>query len=109
MTTKRDEGIRPWIFTGWLNPRKYGRSYGMVRLETREDQILRETSYLRAFQARADAISRLIVSTDLPWVDILIHIERLRVEARRLFPLKMDLFEMVYAHRYRRLWDQWRA
>ena len=80
----------------------------MVRLETREDQIRRETSYLRAFQARADAISRLVVSTDLPWTDILIQIEDLRAEARRLFPLKMDLFEMIYTRRFHRLREQWR-
>ena len=80
----------------------------MVRLETREDQIRRETSCLRAFQARADAISRMVVSSDLPWIDIEIRIEQLREEARRLFPLKMDLFEMIYTHRYERLWRQWR-
>ncbi|MBM3888670.1 MAG: hypothetical protein FJ388_06035 [Verrucomicrobia bacterium] len=77
-------------------------------MESRADQIERETRYLRAFQRKADELSRLILNTDLPWVDIAIQIEHLRREAERLFPLKMDLFEMVYVSRFRRLWRQWR-
>ena len=77
-------------------------------MESREDQIERETLFLQAFQRRADAISRLIVSTDLPWVDIAIQIEQLRREAERYFPKKMELFELIYTHRFLRLWEQWR-
>lgn len=76
-------------------------------METREDQIERENVLLRRFQARADGIARLIVSSDLPWVDIAIRIDRLREEARRLFPLKARLFEMIYMSRFRRLRMQW--
>lgn len=76
---------------------------------TREMQIESETKRLRSFQLRADEIASLIVNTDLPRVDIAIQIERLRAEAVRLFPLKLDLFEMVYVSRFRRLWEQWRA
>jgi hypothetical protein len=78
-------------------------------METREFQIERESRYLRHFQHRADAIAHLILNTDMPWTDIAIEIDRLRQEARRLFPLKMALFELVYASRFRRLWDQWRT
>jgi len=78
-------------------------------MESRADQIERETRCLRAFQQEADEISRLIVATDLPWIDIEIRINRLRTEAERLFPRKKDLFEMVYAARFVRLREQWRA
>jgi len=77
-------------------------------MESRADQIARETRYLRAFQRKADVISRLIVNTDLPWVDILIEIEKLRREAERLFPQKTDLFDLVYVSRFERLRKQWR-
>jgi hypothetical protein len=78
-------------------------------MESRTDQIGRETRNLRRFQRQADGISRLILNTDLPWVDIEIQIEKLRQEAERLFSRRrMGLFEMVYAGRYRRLWAQWR-
>jgi len=78
-------------------------------LETRENQIERENRYLRSFRLKADAISHLIVNTDLPWVDIAIRIDQLRREAERLFPLKMALFELIYVSRFRRLWSQWRT
>ena len=77
-------------------------------VETRADQIERETRRLRGFQSCADDISRLIVDTDLPWVDIAIRIDRLRAEALRLFPQKMDLFDLIYVNRFRRLLAQWR-
>jgi hypothetical protein len=78
-------------------------------MDSRADQIERETRYIRAFQRKADDVSRLILSTDLPWIDIQIRIEGLRREAERLFPRKMELFERVYVARFERLWDQWRT
>jgi hypothetical protein len=78
-------------------------------MESRADQIERETQWLRAFQRQADDVSRLILNTDLPWVDIEIRIEALRQEAERLFPRKLDLFERIYVSRFRRLWEQWRG
>ncbi|MBM4142094.1 MAG: hypothetical protein FJ225_00655 [Lentisphaerae bacterium] len=77
-------------------------------MESREDQIKREARCLRAFQREADDIRRLIVNTDLPWIDIEIRIEKLRREAERLFPRKRDLFTMVYESRFQRLREQWR-
>lgn len=78
-------------------------------METRAYQIDRESRYLRRFQHRADEIAHLIVNTDIPWIDISIAIEQLREEGRRLFPLKMDLFELIFVSRFKRLWHQWRA
>ncbi len=77
-------------------------------METRAQQIEREERHVRAFQRKSDAIARLILTTDLPWVDIAIQINKLREDARRLFPQKMELFERIYVSRYRRLWSQWR-
>lgn len=78
-------------------------------MESRTDQIVRETRYLRSFQQKADYISGLILNTDIPWIDILIQIENLRHEAERLFPQKLELFELVYVNRFKRLWQQWRS
>jgi len=77
-------------------------------MESREDQIKRETRYLRTFQREADNICRLIIDNDLPWVDIEIKIERLRRRADRLFPRKKHLFTLVYERRFQRLREQWR-
>jgi len=82
---------------------------GELYVLRREYEIEAETRRLREFQSRADEISRLIVSTDLPWVDIAIRIEKLRQEAERLFPGKEELFERIYDSRFERLWNQWRS
>ena len=53
----------------------------------------RET--LARWKRGADRICVLILSTDLPEVDILIERERLRRLCAQLFPDREDLFEMV--------------
>ncbi len=66
----------------------------------------RET--LARLKRGADRICVLILSTDLPEVDILIERERLRRLCAQLFPDREDLFEMVYESRFDRLWEQFR-
>jgi len=77
-------------------------------METRADQIRREEARLRAFQRCADDLARLIITSDLPWVDIEIRIEALRWEAERLFPLREHVFDLIYRPRFERLRRQWR-
>jgi len=55
----------------------------------------------------ADRIVNLILHTSMPRVDIEIQIENLREEFLRRYPDRGDLFEMIYASRFRRIWDQW--
>ena len=55
---------------------------------------------------RADRITSLVLYSDLPRVDIEIEIEKLRAFCRERFADRMDLFEMVYAGRWRRLREQ---
>jgi hypothetical protein len=100
--------VKPGGATDTPGRQPAGRRPG-ARLESRQDQIARETRWIRRFQREADEIASLILDTDLPWIDIELRIDRLRQEARRLFPRKTELFEMVYASRYRRLWRQWRV
>ncbi len=61
---------------------------------------------MRRLQREADRIAVLILSTDLPQVDILIQVEKLRELCEELFPGREDLFEMIYASRFERLWEQ---
>jgi len=55
---------------------------------------------------RADRITSLVLYSDLPQVDIEIEIDKLREFCRERFADRMDLFEMVYAGRWRRLREQ---
>ena len=57
----------------------------------------------------ADRICVLILSTDLPKVDILIEVEKLRELCEELFPGREELFDMVYGSRFDRLWEQFGA
>ena len=80
----------------------------MQRLPTARE-IAAENRLLRAFQAEADAVAVQIVNTDLPWVDVAIQVNQLRAHAADLFPGRGALFEMIYASRFVRLWEQWRG
>jgi len=62
----------------------------------------------RELRRLADRVCSLILSTDYPEVDIEIEKEALRERCRELFPDRMDLYEMIYESRFRRLWQQFR-
>ena len=73
----------------------------MIRpLQAREslDEMARES----------DRIVNLILHSSLPRIDIDIQIENFRDECLRLYPGSDDLFEMIYASRFRRIWEQWK-
>lgn len=55
----------------------------------------------------ADRICQLILNSDLPEIDIAIQIDQLRDRCRHEAPDKLELFEVVYVSRFKRLWQQW--
>lgn len=67
-----------------------------------------EVTLADEMRLEADRISNLILHSDLEWIDIEIRISEMRERCRELAPLKVELFEQVYASRFRRLWEQWR-
>ena len=70
-----------------------------------EDRRAREG--LDELSRQSDRIVNLILYSSLPRVDIEIQIEQFREECLRRYPGREDLFEMVYASRFRRIWQQW--
>ena len=62
-----------------------------------------------ALRRAADRVSVLIVSTDLPEVDILLERAKLRDLCEELFPGRSEWFDMIYESRFDRLWQQFRA
>jgi len=56
----------------------------------------------------ADKVAYLILSTDYLEIDIEIEKGKVREKCRQLFPDRMDLYEMIYESRFRRLWQQFR-
>ncbi len=74
----------------------------------REKALEEERERVRRFQRLADGISRMILTEDYPEIDIELAKGALREECQRLFPDRMELFELIYESRFRRLWEQFR-
>jgi len=72
------------------------------------DALVREERRIGELSRAADRVSFLIVATDCPRIDIDIQRAELRRRCQTLFPDKMEVYEMVYESRFRRLWEQFR-
>ena len=77
-------------------------------MQTREQQIALENEALRKFHLAADDIAHLIMHKHVTREEIDSQIVELRKSAERLFPYKMDLFDLIYMKRFERLWHDWR-
>ena len=64
---------------------------------------------MRELQCMVDRVSVLILSSDLPAIDIEIEKNKVRERCLELCPDRERLYEMVYESRFRRLWDQFRC
>ncbi len=60
-------------------------------------------------QRAADRICCMILISDYPEIDIEIEQAKVRELAEELFPGRMDLYEMIYESRFRRLREQFRS
>lgn len=63
---------------------------------------------MRRLAREVDRVSRMILCSDMPDVDVEIAKNQVRELAEELFPDRMDLFEMIYESRWRRLTEQFR-
>jgi hypothetical protein len=70
--------------------------------------VAEENEKLAAFQRKADRISFLIVASDYERIDVEIEKAELREECARVFPDKLELYDMIYESRFQRLWEQFR-
>ena len=66
-------------------------------------------SAYRNFQHHVDRLCFLIVASDCPEREIDVERLHLRVQAASLFPEKIQLYDMIYESRFRRLREQFRA
>ena len=64
---------------------------------------------LGEFQRMADRVCTLILSSDLPAIDIEIEKNKVRERRLELYPDRELLYEMVYESRFQRLWEQFRS
>jgi len=64
---------------------------------------------METLRRAADRVCCLILISDYPEIDIEIEKAKVRELAEELFPDRMDLYEMIYESRFRRLWEQFRC
>ncbi len=67
----------------------------------------RET--MQEMQRLADRVCVLILSSDLPAIDIEIEKNKVRERCLELYPDREQLYEMIYESRFQRLWEQFRG
>lgn len=82
-------------------------------LETFEDFLRffeseEERKKAKEIQQDAAGICRMILDNSCPDVDIQIAQEKLKKKVVKLFPRKIDTYEMIYESRFKRLWEQFR-
>ena len=94
------EGSSPW--------RKENASAGMAAEEVEEARRVARQKMERLRRA-ADRVCSLILISDYPEIDVEIEKAKVRRLAEELFPSRMDLYEMIYESRFRRLWEQFRS
>lgn len=63
---------------------------------------------MRELQRMADRVCFLILSSDLPPIDIEIEKEKVRQRCLELWPDREWLYDMIYESRFNRLWEQFR-
>ena len=67
-----------------------------------------EDESIRQLHGHADRICQMIVSGDVPQIDIEIQQHALRETVAQLFPEKQHLYQLIFESRFRRLWQQFR-
>ncbi|MEE8109880.1 MAG: hypothetical protein V3T44_02515 [bacterium] len=72
------------------------------------DELRRDREAARRLSRMADRVCSLILLEDYPRIDIEIEKEQVREECKRLFPDRLELYEMIYESRFNRLWSQFR-
>ena len=64
---------------------------------------------METLRRAADRVCTLILLSDYPEIDVEIEKAKVRELAMELFPNRMELYEMIYESRFRRLWEQFRS
>jgi len=64
---------------------------------------------MRDFQRMADRVCFLILSSNLPAIDIQIEKSKVRERCLELYPDREWLYDMIYKSRFDRLWEQFRG
>ena len=62
-----------------------------------------------ALQRQADRVASMIVTSSYTDLECALAEREVRMECLSLLPDRMELFDLVYSARFRRLWEQFRS
>lgn len=79
-----------------------------LELTARLQALVAEDDAVRELQRQAGRICEMIVTGEVPLIDIEIAQAALREAVVRAFPEKQALYQLLYESRFRRLWQQFR-
>lgn len=71
------------------------------------DQSMTDREFLAGLQRYHTRICNMIFHMDIEWIDIEIQINEMREFCREHCPDRLELFEMIYPNRFRRLFESW--
>jgi nucleoside-triphosphatase len=77
-------------------------------LAARLQALCDEDERVRALERQAERICEMIVSGEVPQIDIEIQQAALREAVAKAFPEQQALYQLLYETRFRRLWQQFR-
>ncbi len=77
-------------------------------LTARLNALCAEDEAVRALQRQANRICEMIISGDVPQIDIEIQQAQLHDAVVKQFPEKQALYQLIFESRFRRLWQQFR-
>ncbi|MFQ5914496.1 MAG: hypothetical protein ACE5JS_15080 [Nitrospinota bacterium] len=72
------------------------------------NELTQDREAAKHLSRMADRVCSLILLEDYPRIDIEIEKEMVREQCERLFPDRLELYEMIYESRFDRLWTQFR-
>jgi hypothetical protein len=94
------EGVFPPDLAGRRDP---------IRTQEKEEAKRVARQHMEVLRRAADRLCTLILLSDYPEIDLEIEKAKVRELAEELFPNRMELYEMIYESRFRRLWEQFRS
>ena len=67
-----------------------------------------EQKKANAVQKDAQQVCKMILDETCPKIDVEIAVNNLREKVKKLFPDKIETYQMIYEARFKRLWEQFR-
>ena len=90
-----------------------GQRLDLLLMETVQDFLRffeneEEREKAKPIQQEPEKICRMILNDQTQDADIEIAMENLREKVKELFPDRLETYRMIYAARFKRLWEQFR-